>query len=177
MCQIDDHYLFSSVSYYGLNDKVENFSKAVKVVKGNMKTLDTLSIAEKNRTIQSANKLYGLLHARYICTADGAEEMRKKYFDGLYGKCPRVSCGHQNLLPIGLSYNIGEGTVKVYCPRCCDVYETNQSIDGAYFGPDFPIYFLKANRIKIAPYKKENWIHSENDFFNNRLKRWPETSK
>lgn len=177
MCQIDDDYLASTVSYYGLNEKIENFSKALKVVKGNVNFLENLSTSEKNKVLEEARKLYGLLHARYICTADGAEDMREKYETGLFGQCPRVSCHHQNLLPVGLSDKIGEGTVKTFCPRCFDIYETNQKIDGAFFGPDFPTYFIKANKIKISSYKKENWVNSGNDAIDKRLKRWPEANK
>lgn len=44
---------------------------------------------------------------------------------------------------LGLSDVAGQDTVKLYCPRCLDVYEpvagTNAaSVDGAYFGTGFP---------------------------------------
>jgi beta-galactosidase/beta-glucuronidase len=53
---------------------------------------------------------------------------------------------------------------------------TDKMIDGAYFGPDFPAYFIKANKIKVRKYKKTNWINSGNEEVDDRLKRWPKSN-
>ena len=50
------------------------------------------------------------------------------------------------MLPIGVSEELSTSRVKVYCPRCQDVYIPRQKqldIDGAYFGTSFPHIFLK----------------------------------
>lgn len=51
-------------------------------------------------------------------------------------------CNLQPLLPVGLSDIPVTKTVKLYCPRCEDIYNPKSSrhasIDGAYFGTSFP---------------------------------------
>lgn len=42
----------------------------------------------------------------------------EKYKKGDFGKCPRVLCKSQHLLPMGLSDIPKHRPVKLYCPRC-----------------------------------------------------------
>lgn len=65
-----------------------------------------------------------------------------KYKKADFGRCPRVLCYGQPLLPVGLSDTAYQKAVKLYCPRCEDIYSPKSSrhgtIDGAYFGSTFP---------------------------------------
>jgi casein kinase II subunit beta len=65
----------------------------------------------------------------------------EKYKKGDFGRCPRVLCYGQSLLPLGLSDIPYQKAVKLYCPRCEDLYSPKSSrhgsIDGAYFGSTF----------------------------------------
>ena len=76
-------------------------------------------------------------HCSYLIFREQVE----KYKKGDFGKCPRVSCATSHLLPTGLSDNSGVNTVKLFCPRCEDLYNPKSSrhaaIDGAYFGTSF----------------------------------------
>jgi casein kinase II subunit beta len=95
---------------------------------------------------QSAMDLYGLIHARFILTPRGLAMMKEKYMLSAFSYCPRVLCERHNVLPIGVSEELSTSRVKVYCPRCQDVYIPRQKqldIDGAYFGTSFPHIFLK----------------------------------
>ena len=71
--------------------------------------------------------------------------MREKYLTARFGKCPKVLCENQPVLPIGMSEELKISRVKVFCPRCEDVYIPKrkcQDIDGAYFGCSFPHVLL-----------------------------------
>jgi len=90
---------------------------------------------------KSARHLYGLVHARFIVTTRGLQKMVEKYKKGECGKCPRVLCSGQPLLPTGQHDQPAHACVKLYCPRCEDCYNPKSSrhaaIDGAYFGTSF----------------------------------------
>ncbi|ANB12814.1 casein kinase 2 regulatory subunit CKB2 [Sugiyamaella lignohabitans] len=68
--------------------------------------------------------------------------MLEKYKNCDFGRCPRVHCHLHALLPIGLHDMPRQSTVKLYCPKCEDIYNPkssrHSSIDGAYFGSSFP---------------------------------------
>lgn len=89
--------------------------------------------------------VYGLIHQRYLTTPRGLEAVKEKAQMKTYGTCPRLLCEKTIMLPIGLSEELSASRVKVYCPRCQDVfYPKGKSldIDGAYFGISFPHIFL-----------------------------------
>lgn len=111
-----------------------------------------LALSQRNRRSEwavsvdvSARMLYGLIHARYIVTPAGLDQMRQKYASGHFGRCPRTLCGGEQMLPVGPSDVCGVGRVQGYCPRCQDVYEIPEEEiqDGAHWGTTFPHLFLQ----------------------------------
>ena len=72
--------------------------------------------------------------------------MVDKYKKYDFGRCPRVLCYGQPLLPVGLSDVPYQKAVKLYCQRCEDIYSPKSTrhgqIDGAYFGSTFPHMLL-----------------------------------
>ena len=90
--------------------------------------------------------LYGLIHSRFIISTRGLHMMRAKYLNGVFGACPRVLCDRQLVLPVGMSEDLSISRVKVYCPKCEEVYVPRikfVDIDGAYFGCSFPHIFFQ----------------------------------
>ncbi|KEF56474.1 casein kinase II subunit beta [Exophiala aquamarina CBS 119918] len=107
----------------------------------------------------SAELLYGLIHARYITSRPGIQQMMEKYELSHFGFCPRVYCAGTKVLPVGLTDSPGQQTVKLFCPSCMDVYTPPnsrfQAVDGAFFGTTFPcLFFMSYPDLEVAPLKK-----------------------
>ncbi|KAI4338431.1 hypothetical protein MLD38_023492 [Melastoma candidum] len=144
-CEVDDDYIQDDFNLCGLSSQVPYYDYALDlmldVAYGEMLT------EEQNELVESAAEtLYGLIHARYILTSKGMAAMLEKYKNIDFGRCPRVYCCGQPCLPIGQSDIPRSSTVKVYCPRCEDIYyprsKYHGNIDGAFFGTTFPHLFL-----------------------------------
>ncbi|KAF2089048.1 hypothetical protein K490DRAFT_38919 [Saccharata proteae CBS 121410] len=138
-CEIDEEYLTDRFNLTGLNTEVTYYQYALDLVTD---VFDLDCDDEMREAIEkSARHLYGLVHARYIVTTRGLSKMLDKFKKGEFGKCPRVMCDAQPLLPMGQSDIANSSPVKLYCPRCEDLYNPkssrHSSIDGAYFGTSF----------------------------------------
>ncbi|CAG8597520.1 9913_t:CDS:2, partial [Dentiscutata heterogama] len=111
---------------------------------------------------KSARHLYGLIHARFIITSRGLAKMLEKYKKAEFGRCPRVLCHNQPLLPVGLSDQPYTKSVKLYCPRCEDIYNPkstrHSSIDGAYYGSTFPHMLFQVYPHLLPPKSNERYV-------------------
>ncbi|KAH9835086.1 Casein kinase II subunit beta-2, partial [Teratosphaeria destructans] len=138
-CEIDEDYLTDRFNLTGLNTEVQYYQYALDLVTD---VFEMQVDDDKREAIEkSARHLYGLVHARYIVTTRGLAKMMEKYKQGVFGKCPRVICESQHLLPMGQHDTAGHSNVKLYCGKCEDIYNPkssrHNSIDGAYFGTSF----------------------------------------
>ncbi|KAJ5893931.1 Casein kinase II subunit beta-2 [Penicillium taxi] len=138
-CEIDEDYLTDRFNLTGLNTEVPYYQYALDLVTD---VFDLDADDELREQIEkSARHLYGLVHARYIVTTRGLAKMLDKYKKCDFGKCPRVLCDGHPLLPMGQSDLPSVSTVKLYCPKCEDIYNPKSSrhasIDGAYFATSF----------------------------------------
>uniref|UniRef100_A0A2K6SU64 Casein kinase II subunit beta n=1 Tax=Saimiri boliviensis boliviensis TaxID=39432 RepID=A0A2K6SU64_SAIBB len=127
-CEVDEDYIQVKFNLTGLNVQPDEERE------DNPNQSDLIE--------QAAEMLYGLIQARYILPNRGIAQMLEKYQQADFGYCPHVYCENQPMLPVGLSDIPGEAMVKLYCPKCMDVY-TPESLrhhhtDGAYFGTGFP---------------------------------------
>uniref|UniRef100_A0A7E4ZXP0 Casein kinase II subunit beta n=1 Tax=Panagrellus redivivus TaxID=6233 RepID=A0A7E4ZXP0_PANRE len=98
---------------------------------------------------KDAVEVYGLLHARFLLTERGLNQVRDLYENGEYGQCPRHACDGQNVLPIDAQLPPPEPNhVQIYCPKCEEIYrigeKTKSPISGAFFGADLPQTFFMA---------------------------------
>lgn len=110
----------------------------------------------------SAETLYGLIHARFILTARGMHNMLSKYTDGAFGRCPRVYCNGQTVLPVGQSDVPRCSTVKIFCPMCFDLFfprsRSHNTLDGSYWGTTFPHLFLHTYSNLVPQRNPERYV-------------------
>jgi len=168
-CEIDEEYLTDRFNLTGLNTEVQYYQYALDLVTDvfDFDCDDDM----REQIEKSARHLYGLVHARYVVTTRGLAKMVRptplpssptnasffcplpcrrqltyplqleKFKKSDFGKCPRVMCESQPLLPMGQSDVPNTSPVKLYCARCEDLYNPKSSrhaiVDGAYFGTSF----------------------------------------
>lgn len=156
---MDDDFIRDSFNLYGLKSKFNfykysptliYYSEALEMILSS-ETPDDDDLEDERflEIYQEATDLYGLIHARFIMTNRGLMLMKEKYLQGRFGSCPRVLCERQNALPVGMSEDLRTSRVKVFCPRCEEIYIPKKKcpdIDGAYFGCSFPYIFLMVRR-------------------------------
>jgi len=150
--EVDENYARDGFNLTGLNATVPYYEYALDMIL-DVEPQEILSDDQQELVENDAESLYGLIHARYILTGRGLQAMHSKYRRYDFGRCPRVLCKGQAVLPVGLSDTPNEESVKLYCPRCEDVYASKASrhghIDGAYFGTTFAhLFFLTFPELK-----------------------------
>ncbi|XP_041450413.1 casein kinase II subunit beta'-like [Drosophila obscura] len=159
---VDEDYIHDKFNLLFLDMEEKNYRSALQVIL-DLNTGSASDGVPDSEVEASAEKLYGLIHARFIVTDRGIELMYKKYVKGVFGTCPRVFCQRQHVLPIGMSDTIGSEMVRLYCPKCNEVYiprsARHANLDGAFFGSNFPhMLFMvkpetrpKRSKVKFVP--------------------------
>jgi casein kinase II subunit beta len=133
---VPNEFMTDSFNLVGLPD-VPHQQAALELIVGSARNDSSATAVDA-----SAEALFGLIHARYICSPQGLAAMRVKHDAGDFGRCPRVLCCGEPLLPCGISDALGAGTVKGWCPRCCDLYDVGKHYDGAHWGTSFCHLYL-----------------------------------
>ena len=152
-CEVDESYVQDSFNLTGLNQHIPYYETALDMIL-DLDPKEILSEDQQEAVENDAENLFGLIHARHILTNRGLHQMLEKYRQNQFGRCPRVLCRGQAVLPVGLSDTPNQDSVKLYCTRCDDIYAPRSSrhehIDGAYFGTTFAhLFFLTFPELKI----------------------------
>lgn len=147
LCEIDEDYIQDDFNLCGLQGQVQFYEYALDMILDNDSLSGEIDGDEQNEIESAAELLYGLIHARYIVTSKGLSAMHEKYKEVDFGRCPRVFCG-QPCLPVGTSDIPRNGSIKMYCPKCEDVYfprcKYQSNMDGSYIGTTFPHLYMMA---------------------------------
>mmetsp|Transcript_4814 Transcript_4814/g.5215 ORF Transcript_4814/g.5215 Transcript_4814/m.5215 type:complete len:219 (-) Transcript_4814:160-816(-) len=158
--EVDDRWIQDDFNLYGLSQMVPNYDYALDLILDRDSEMD-LTEEQAEMVESSAEMLYGLIHQRYTLTQRGLEQMVEKFNNVDFGRCPRVFCEGQPVLPVGQSDLPRNSTLKLYCPRCEDIFHPKYSkhcqIDGAYFGTSFPHLMLQVYPELIPPPPKYSY--------------------
>eukprot|EP00210_Caulerpa_lentillifera_P001176 g1132.t1 len=162
-CDVDEDYIQDEFNLSGLSSQVPYYDYALDLILDSETPTSEQFSEEQHELIESAAELlYGLIHSRYILTARGLNQMLEKYKSCDFGRCPRVHCNGQPCLPVGTSDVLRQATVKIFCPRCQDVYYPRSkyqgNIDGAYFGTTFPHLLLMTYPMLLPPSSTTNYV-------------------
>ena len=134
---IDINFIQDPYNLEGITEVIPECQKVLEIL-----TSKTLTYKHN----PEAEKLFGLLHSRYVQTIDGIDKINIKYMNKVYGTCPRYFCNNTPLMPTSNSDEFGKSSIKLYCPCCKNVYNPPteySSIDSSFFGKSFTSHFLK----------------------------------
>jgi len=158
--EVDERWIQDEFNLHGLSQMVPNYEYALDMILDRDNEME-LTEEQAEMVESSAEMLYGLIHQRYIITQRGLESMLDKYNNVDFGRCPRVFCEGQPVLPVGQSDLPRNSTLKLHCPRCEEIYFPKFSkhcqIDGAYFGTTFPHLLLQTYPELIPPPPKYSY--------------------
>ena len=119
-CEIDEDYILDRFNLTGLNTEVQHYTYALDLITDALD--ENINELHREQIETQARILYGLIHALFIVTTHGLAKMLEKFKRADFGRCPRVLCYQQPLLPVGLSEFPFQSPVRLYCPRCEDLY-------------------------------------------------------
>ena len=131
-CEVDEDYIHDDFNLTGLSNLVPYYDDALDmVIDVESPRVDSLTEEQQEMVESAAEMLYGLIHARYILTNKGMQQMYLKYQNVDFGRCPRVFCQGQPVLPVGQSDLPRTTTVNIFCPKCMDIYFPKSSRQGS----------------------------------------------
>lgn len=146
LAKIDEEFIENTFNITGLKPKIKYFTPAYELIKRNT-TVSAHGKIDQKRIEADSELLYGLIHARFLLTKNGMQQMYEKYQKKLFQECPRVYCKDVQCIPYGISEEIGVEKIKMFCPSCQDIYEVEDNdikdLDGSCYGPSWVHMFLQ----------------------------------
>jgi casein kinase II subunit beta len=143
---VPEAYILDAFNLTGLSPQVNNFDLALDLLLDSDISHSLRGRRHGLEVEKAATTLYGLIHARFLLSDAGLAQMRSKYIRAAFGTCRSDACNGCPVIPIGVSAHPGVTAVKIFCPRCADVYhprtKAHALVDGAFFGVTFPHYFF-----------------------------------
>lgn len=119
---------------HDLKHNIEHYNEALYQIIDMEKDESADELQKKDMDIQilikqEAQKLYGLIHQRFIESPFGLDLMvslkfyfqlkqKSKMMKGDFGFCPRVLCEKQPVIPWGESDKPDISQTRVFCPKC-----------------------------------------------------------
>lgn len=95
---------------------------------------------------RAASLLYSLIHQRYVISKQGLAKMAERYVAGDFGVCPRILCEGTNVVPAGVTDIPGQHAMKLFCPKCKDLFYPASTkfhgVDGCAWGSSFASLFF-----------------------------------
>ena len=146
-CEVEEDYIQDDFNLSGLSTQVPYYDYALDLILDAEPQPNEILTEEQHELVETAAEaLYGLIHVRYILTSRGLNAVADKFRNVGFGRCPRVLCEGQACLPVGTADLPRQSTVKLFCPRCQDIFcprsKYQSNVDGAYFGTTMPHLLL-----------------------------------
>jgi casein kinase II subunit beta len=150
LLRVDDEFLHNSFNVTGAKQLLSHFAHAYDLLRRG--ALADESDDDQDGIDRETEILYCLLHRRFLLTRAGMQLLFEKFQQKIFQQCPRVNCRGAQCLPYGISEEFGRYPVKMYCPGCCDVYNSEvETFDGSAFGPSWIHMFLQKYPQVIPP--------------------------
>ena len=112
LCEIEDDYITDKFNLTGLNELVPLYRQALQTI---LDCFEPDEEDDKEQIQTSAERLYGYIHARYIMTNRGLQQMVDKWRNGEFQGCLKAYCNNQQMFPIGMTDKPLVDSVKLYC--------------------------------------------------------------
>ena len=148
LLEVEEEFIRDNFNLYGLRPLFQFYDHALEMILDpECPDEEDLGDREFAEVYRDAAELYGLIHQRFALSPRGLAMLKEKYLASEFGVCPRLLCHNQACLPIGLRDHPRQQTVRVFCPKCEQLYIPRNrhvtSLDGAFFGTSLPHMLLQ----------------------------------